>query len=103
MKTMLAVAKEWLSAERDRLAASGETVHTGHPAHIVEWLLEEVRRRTLTDAEREAVRFALKSLDWPLDGPQLAVVARTVGASCELPEHRMKATLRGLLERTSNG
>jgi hypothetical protein len=55
---------------------------------------------TLTDAEREAIRFALKSLDWPLDGPQLAVVARTVGASCEVPEHRMKARLRGLLERT---
>ena len=54
---------------------------------------------TLTDEEREAIRFALKSLDWPLDGPQLAVVARTLGPSCEVPEHRMKATLRGLLER----
>jgi hypothetical protein len=71
-------------------------------------LAAEVRRlqaviaasETLTDEEREAIRFALKSLDWPLDGPQLAVVARTVGASCEVPEHRMKATLRGLLERT---
>jgi len=59
------------------------------------------RSPTLTDEEREAIRFALKSLDWPLDGPQLAVVARTVGASCEVPEHRMKATLRGLLERTN--
>jgi hypothetical protein len=58
------------------------------------------QRFTLTDAEREAVAFALKSLDWPLDGPQLAVVARTLGPSCEVPEHRMKATLRGLLERT---
>ena len=57
------------------------------------------QRLRLTDAEREAVRFALNSLDWPLDGTQLAVVARTVGASCKVPEHRMKATLRGLLER----
>jgi hypothetical protein len=71
-------------------------------------LAAEVRRlqavidseSTLTDEEREAIRFALKSLDWPLDGPQLAVVARTLGPSCEVPEHRMKATLRGLLERT---
>ena len=63
MKTMLAVAKEWLSAERDRLAASGETVHTGHPAHIVEWLLEEGRRRTLTDEEREAVERAATFAD----------------------------------------
>jgi hypothetical protein len=59
MKTMLAVADEWLAAERERLAASGETVHTGHPAHIVEWLLDELRARTLTDAEREAIEKAI--------------------------------------------
>jgi hypothetical protein len=82
MKTMLAVADEWFAAERKRLAASGETVHTGHPAHIVEWLLEEVRRRTLTDAEREAVREACDEGRWyPKDYHHIAA-------------------LRGLLERT---
>jgi hypothetical protein len=78
MKTMLAVADEWFAAERKRLAASGETVHTGHPAHIVEWLLEEVRRRTLTDAEREAIDYYIGT-----GGPD-----------------KVDATLRGLLERT---
>jgi hypothetical protein len=81
MKTMFAVADEWLAAERERLAASGETVHTGHPAHIVEWLLEEVRRRTLTDEEREAIERAADLVD-----------AKTCGDP---------ATLRGLLERTT--
>ena len=85
MKTMLAVADEWLSAERNRLAASGETVHTGHPAHIVEWLLEEVRRRTLTGAEREAIVTALAFLREEAYEPAVAQEA---------------ATLRGLLERT---
>ena len=75
---------------------STASVYTGRQPPNAEPLY---RSRALTDEEREAVRFALKSLDWPLDGPQLAVVARTVGASCEVPEHRMKATLRGLLER----
>ena len=57
-------------------------------------------RLTLTDEERRAVVYAITDLAWPPDGPQLAVVARTLGPSCEVPEHRMKATLRGLLERT---
>jgi hypothetical protein len=81
MKTMLAVADEWLAAQRERLAASGETVHTGHPARIVEWLLEEVRRRTLTDEERKAIERAADLVD-----------AKTCGDP---------ATLRGLLERTT--
>jgi hypothetical protein len=81
MKTMLAVADEWLAAERKRLLASGETVHTGHPAHIVEWLLEEVRRRTLTDAEREAI-------------------GRIAGYHDIHVSMDDRDTLRGLLERT---
>ena len=89
MKTMLAVADEWLAAERKRLAASGETVHTGHPAHIVEWLLEEVRRRTLADAEREAMERYLSWLQWCEDNRQIGDVGR-----------KDNATLRGLLERT---
>jgi len=84
MKTMLAVADEWLAAERERLAASGETVHTGHPAHIVEWLLEEVWRRTLTDAEREALEWA-------------EAHAQSLSASQTAYKHA--DTLRGLLER----
>jgi hypothetical protein len=60
----------------------------------------EIARLRLTDAEREAIGFTLNFLDWPLDGSQLAVVARTLGPACEVPEHRIKAMLRGLLERT---
>ena len=87
MKTMLAVADEWLAAERKRLAASGETVHTGHPAHIVEWLLEEVRRRTLTDAERGAIEMAADDNGFHRDPGGRA--------------QYIEKTLRGLLERTS--
>lgn len=44
MPHMLTVAREWLQAENERLASSGETVYAGHPAHIVAWLIQEVQR-----------------------------------------------------------
>jgi hypothetical protein len=99
MNDILADYREWSDQQDARVSTHSDGCHMWHERCMIHRLADALEKATLTDAEREAIRFALKSLDWPLDGPQLAVVARTVGASCEVPEHRMKATLRGLLER----
>lgn len=82
-----------------------EVLDPGYPYHgtpeMVREAADEIERLWLTDEDREAIEFTLNFLDWPLDGSQLAVVARTLGPACEVPEHRIKAMLRRLLERTS--
>lgn len=56
------------------------------------WLL-------VTQHERKALEYAIDWLEWPPDAAQMEILARCLGPSCQVPEHKMKAALRGLLER----
>lgn len=73
------------------------------------WMVEEQVRADLAESraawllvtrqEREALEYALNVLEWPPDAAQMQILASCLGPSCQVPEHKMKAALRGLLDR----
>jgi hypothetical protein len=107
---LLADAREWLATQSDRPQTHGETCHRWHPACLVSRLLSRAgqsdaktgvsdadvpeRDNTLTDAEREAVQWAIVAADLEK--------TETAGEFSAFVAARA-ATLRGLLARTSDG
>ncbi len=88
---LLADAREWLATQGDRIQTHSEVCHRWHPACLVSRLVAEVERLTLTDAEREAIQWAVATLD---------AEAALGDGEFEAGE---AATLRGLLARTQTG
>jgi hypothetical protein len=102
---LIADARAWLATQGDRIQTHGELCHRWHPACLVSRLvrlidsragqnddqgvhLPERERTTLTAEERLAIREAADAYE-----------ENNEDADCE----RIAHTLRGLLDRTSDG
>jgi hypothetical protein len=83
MSDILADYREWRTQQAIRVSTHSDGCHMWHPDCMIHRLAaalaSEMAKRTLTDAEREAIGWA---------------IAATAGVSLRA------ATLRGLLERT---
>ena len=79
MADILADYREWRDAQPTRVSTHSAGCHLWHRDCMIHRLADALERARLTDAEREAIELAIET--WVCK-PQL------------------KATLRGLLERT---
>jgi hypothetical protein len=88
---ILADYREWSDAQPTRVSTHSDRCHLWHERCMIDRLADALGRARLTDAEREAIQWAVATLD-----------AEAALGDGEF-EARQAATLRGLLERTGGG